>query len=147
MERVIEQGYEAESQVKITSRFIDGIDLDGSNPNLLSQFLGSFQGVDQEQGSKPLSPNALIDREPPEQNHWYVDPRKSLGLVVRQVRSADSMAGDRVIPQNRSLPITHRHEGSRQVPLVKLTGLLLQPIIERVVTAVERSPVVLTTES
>jgi hypothetical protein len=49
MERIVEQGNKAEPQVERTSRFVDGVDLGGSNPNLLGQILGAFQRVDQEQ--------------------------------------------------------------------------------------------------
>jgi hypothetical protein len=49
VERIVEQGNKPEPQVERTSRFVNGVDLDRSNPNLLGQILGAFQRIDQEQ--------------------------------------------------------------------------------------------------
>ena len=50
-----------------------------------------------------MSLYATVDGEPSEQDDGHIDPRKALGLFVGQVRAANDMARDRVIPEDSPL--------------------------------------------
>ena len=75
MFRVVEKCYEPELFVEVASGIVDGIDFDRANAKLFCKALGSSQNVDQKQGTEPLSLYATVNREPPEQDHRYIDPR------------------------------------------------------------------------
>ncbi len=79
---VVEQGREAELEVEVAGRFVDRVDLDRSDSDLISQELDASQGIGQKQGAQPAALGTEIDRESAKQDDWDVDPRQSLGLVI-----------------------------------------------------------------
>ena len=88
---IIEQRHESEFLVECARRLVDSVDLDGSNPDLLGQALGSPQCIDEEQRAKPQRWTLPVDRETTQQDHQHVDPWQTLRLFVGQVLAADPM--------------------------------------------------------
>ena len=86
--------------------------------------------------------NASVHGEPPEKNHGHIDGRQSLRVFLGQGFVADLMVRDGVVTKNLRFAGPHGDVGSGEVSTLVLAGELLEPIVQRRLSAVEGSLIV-----
>jgi hypothetical protein len=91
--------------------------------------------------------DAPVDGEPPQEDDRDIASRQTFCLFSRKILASYSVGGDRIIAEDPRLPLSDGHIGASQVPAIELAGPLLQPVVQRRLSAVERRPVMPGTES
>ncbi len=83
--RIVEQRSEPILQVKPPRAFIDGVNFDSANSNLVRQTLNSLNRVQEQVLAQSVTLHPAIDRQSPDENDGHVKMRKSLAFIRRQV--------------------------------------------------------------
>ncbi len=140
---IIEKGHESVLEVKRASGRVDGIDFHRPNTNLFSNVDDSAQRVEQQEPAESLAMHALVYREAPKQDHWNIDSRQALGLIVGQRFIDDTMSRQGIEAEYFRFASFDGDEGAAQVAAIELPRPLLKPLVQDAVAAVELRPIVL----
>jgi hypothetical protein len=107
----------------------------------------SGHGIAEEEAAQASSVDALVDRQPCEQNHRHGVPGKLPGLLRGQALRLDRPAGQGVITQHARIMPLERDIGPSEVALLVLADQPTEEVIKRGLAAVEAFSHVSTIES
>ena len=135
MEWIVAQGDKPISRVKCRGFLIQGIDLDGVNPDVPGKFLTPLQGVDKKTLTQALTLNASIHREASQKHDGHGMPREPSRWSFRECLEGQCTGPERVITENPWLVSPDGDIGPSQVAFLVLTDEGVKEIVERSLTA------------
>jgi hypothetical protein len=121
--------------------------LDGNHADLLRDAKCAFHGVEQQYLPQTLAPNGMAGRETPEVRNRNGVARQPAAERLRHIGELEAPRRQRVVPDDAERAVRHGDIGATESPVLILSGVLAEVLIQRRLAAIERVTLVVPRES